>query len=304
MMFDFFKKKPKKPSMSKTPPRPEPKQSIPLRPIAKPRNSPPEQKANVPSKPKPSFRRQEPGKEFLRVFKQLTYRHRSLEIWNDFTFMFACALSNPVDKSHYDEREANYLKTIKKYSREEQLLFPKLAAETVMALELEPEQDFLGKIYMTLDLGNGSMGQIFTPYHVCQLMAEIVVDNVVQEVKENGYITINDPCCGAGATLIAGIHAARKALEKEELNFQNHVLIVAQEIDVTVALMCYIQISLLGVAGYVKIGNSLTEPMVSGDSLENYWFTPMYFSDIWSTRRLIKKMDYLRDENDRGRYQK
>lgn len=52
--------------------------------------------------------------------------------------------------------------------------------------------------------------------------------------------------------------------------------------------MCYIQISLLGVAGYIKVGNALTKPMTPGDSMENYWFTPMYFSDVWHTRRTIR----------------
>ena len=54
--------------------------------------------------------------------------------------------------------------------------------------------------------------------------------------------------------------------------------------------MCYLQISLLGVAGYVKVGNSLTDPITSDDTLENYWFTPMYFSDIWETRRTIQRI--------------
>ena len=57
----------------------------------------------------------------------------------------------------------------------------------------------------------------------------------------------------------------------------------------TVALMCYIQLSLLGVAGYVKIGNSITDPITDKDSYENYWFTPMYFSPVWTMRRLFGK---------------
>ena len=63
------------------------------------------------------------------------------------------------------------------------------------------------------------------------------------------------------------------------------------------ALMCYIQISLLGVAGYIKVGNALTEPMTPGDSMENYWFTPMYFSDVWHTRRTIRTfMDLFKED--------
>lgn len=245
-------------------------------------------------KPKTSPRKNDGKKEFLDSFRKLTYRHRAWDIWRDFVIMFACTLSNPVDKSHYNEREERYMKIIKKYNKEEQTIFPELAAQTVLALEENQEQDFLGSIFMELNLGNESEGQVFTPYHVCELMAEIALGNdVVREVNEQGYITIHDPCCGAGATLIAGVHAARKQLEKENLNYQNYVLVTAQDIDEIVALMCYIQLSLLGVAAYIKVGNAFTEPIVNGDSTENYWFTMMYFSDVWTTRRLIQKMNEL-----------
>ena len=65
---------------------------------------------------------------------------------------------------------------------------------------------------------------------------------------------------------------------------------MAQDIDEIVALMCYIQLSLLGVAAYIKVGNSLTEPMSTDDNGENYWFTVMYFSDVWAMRRLFHKI--------------
>lgn len=232
----------------------------------------------------------DPKKEFLRVFNQLTNRHRSWDVWRDFIVMYACTLSNPVDKQHYDEREALYLRTIKKYNKQEQPLFSELAAYTVMALEENPEQDFLGSIFMSLNLGNQHNGQFFTPYHVCELMAEVSMQDSVLKIEKEGYITINDPCCGAGATLIAGVHAAKKRLEKAGYNYQNHVFVVAQDIDMTVALMCYIQLSLLGVAGYVKVGNSLTDPITTNDSTENYWYTPMYFFPAWSMRRIFGAM--------------
>ncbi len=119
------------------------------------------------------------------------------------------------------------------------------------------------------------------------------MEHVVDQVKKEGFVTISDPCCGAGATLIASVNVAKKALAKAALNFQNHVLIAAQDIDETVALMCYIQLSLLGVAAYIKVGNTITDPMSSSDTMENYWFTPMYFSDVWSLRRAVRKMDEL-----------
>ena len=230
---------------------------------------------------------------FIKLYRELTYRWTPWEVWQDFVTMYACAISNAVDKSHFDEREAMYLKRIQKYSKKEQELFPQLAAEVVLALEKNPEQDFLGKIFMELNLSNDSGGQFFTPYNVCRMMAEMTVGDVVAHVEKHGYITINDPACGAGATLIAAVHAAAKPLSEAGFNWQNHVLVTAQDIDYIVALMCYIQLSLLGTAAYIKIGNTFTEPMSSTDTLENYWFTPMYFSGVWSARRLFKGKELL-----------
>ena len=256
-----------------------------------PQTTEPEKKEETPKQKKPVGKKSKkvltPKKAFLEAFGRLTNRYRAWDVWRDFITMFACSLSNPLDKEHRDKRESLYLEIIKKYNKQEQELFPELAAQTVLALEKNPEQDFLGSIFMSLNLGNEHNGQIFTPYHVCELMAEMTMDDVVKKVEQDGYISINDPCCGAGATLIAGINAARKQLEKANLNYQNHLLIVAQDIDETVALMCYIQLSLLGVAGYVKVGNSLTEPMTDNDDKENYWFTPMYFSNVWVLRRIF-----------------
>lgn len=293
----FRKKKPQKRVRTNKKPKTVPAKPKP--PLQKPVTPIPDKKANdifsdKSSSQPPKGKKVDYRKEFLNTFKSLTYRHRAWDIWRDFVIMFACALSNGLDKEHYEEREARYMKIIRKYHKEEQNLFPELAAHTVMALEENPEQDFLGGIFMELNLGNGKNGQFFTPYHVCQLMADIAEGaNVAEQVEKEGYITIHDPCCGAGATLIAGVHAARKQLEKVNLNYQNHVLVVAQDIDETVALMCYIQLSLLGVAAYIKVGNTFTDPIAEGDSTENYWFTPMYFSDTWYYRRIFHNMDNL-----------
>lgn len=235
--------------------------------------------------------RRDSDKEFVKMFRQIIGRYNSWQVWQDFVTIFACAISNAFDKVHYDKREELYLNIIKKYNERERNIFPSLAAEVTIALDNNPEQDFLGHLYMTLNLGSKEHQQIFTPYHVCDLMARITMDNLVKEVKEKGYISINDPCCGGGATLIAAINAAKKLLADENMNFQNHIMVVAQDIDHTVAMMCYIQLSLLGVAGYVKVGNALTEPIASTDELDDYWFTPMYFSNAWTTRRLFEKLD-------------
>ena len=250
-----------------------------------------EKKEEMPKQKKPAGEKYKkvlsPEKAFLDAFGRLTNRYRAWDVWRDFITMFACSLSNPLDKERRNKREALYLEIIKKYNKQEQGVFPELAAQTVLALEENPEQDFLGSIFMSLNLGNEHNGQFFTPYDVCKLMADVTLNGVLMKVERDGYISVNDPCCGAGATLIAGIHTARKQLEKANLNYQKHILVAAQDIDEVVALMCYIQLSLLGVAGYVKVGNSLTDPITCVDDKENYWFTPMYFSNTWTMRRIF-----------------
>ena len=151
--------------------------------------------------------------KFLKSFQKLTYRRRAWDVWRDYILLHACSISNVLDKDNYDQREKRYLKIIHQYSKDEQAIFPELAAYTTMALDQNQEQDFLGKMFMRLDLGNRSAGQFFTPYHVCELMAEVVATNALEKIEQYGYISINDPCCGAGATLIAGVHVIRKQLE-------------------------------------------------------------------------------------------
>lgn len=213
----------------------------PFTPNRKKNLNPP--KASKPAKPIPKIDQRD---EFLKTFQTIMYSHHAWDVWKDFITMFACSLSNPFDKTHYDEREKRYLEIIRKYNKQEQVLFPKLAAHTILALEENPEQDFLGSIFTNLELGNEHNGQFFTPYDISKFMVGITLSNAEKQIEENGYISIHDPCCGAGAMLIASANFIKEQLKGTRLNYQNHVLIVGQDIDEIAALMCYIQLSLLG----------------------------------------------------------
>lgn len=240
-------------------------------------------------------------KEFIKEYERLCHRNNRHQVWQDFVYMAAAAISNSVDKRHADQREEQYLSIIKKYTRSEMEIFPQLFALIVSGMEEYPDQDFLGELYMQLELGNSHAGQFFTPYNVCKLMAEITIDpeKLMRDLNRNGYISINDCACGAGATLVAAAMVLKdlKQLKDIDFNYQQQALFVAQDIDYTVGLMCYIQLSLLGCAGYVRIGNSLTDPFTGnilfGDGNANTWYMPMYFSGSWCMRRAIEKAKIL-----------
>ena len=152
--------------------------------------------------------------------------------------------------------------------------------------------DFLGELFMNLDLGNNLGGQFFTPYNICQMMARITIDGEKDKMQaaidKQGWFSCMDCACGAGATLIA----AAEASVEHGINYPYQVMFAAQEIDSTTALMCYIQLSLLGCAGYVVIGDSLCDPMTGhvlfGEDSERCWFTPMFFEETWHRRREIE----------------
>ena len=80
----------------------------------------------------------------------------------------------------------------------------------------------------------------------------------------------------------------------KKYNYQNHVYFVGQDIDITCVYMCYIQLALHGLAGYVIHGNTLMkpEPELPKD-LESIYFTPIWFSDVWTMRRLFHNQDIL-----------
>lgn len=232
------------------------------------------------------------AKEFIKLMDSLCGRHSRWEIWKDAMWLFATTISNAVDPRHREKREKQYLDIAKHYSKAEMDTFAEMFAQLVLILERKRGYcDFLGELYMMLGLGNDAGGQFFTPYAVCRMMAKVSLPDVNEKVEQQGWLSVNDPACGAGATLIA---AADILYNDYKLNFQTSVMFTGQDIDYTTGLMCYIQLSLCGCAGYVRIGNTLTDPMTGhvlfGDGGENTWYTPMYFSTPWEMRRMAEKM--------------
>jgi type I restriction-modification system DNA methylase subunit len=234
-------------------------------------------------------------KAFAAGFNQLCRTRQRGSVWADLVSAIACSIANAVDKRFFDEREAQYMRIIGQYNKDEQQLFPELFNLIVESMDENPDQDFLGELYMTLELGNSNAGQFFTPYDICRCMSEATIDGrrAREMVDKQGYISINDPACGAGATLVS----AANTLRRLDINYQTSALFVGQDLDGTVAMMCYIQLSLLGCPGYVHVGDTLTDPMTGsalfGDGKPSTWCTPMFFRDVWEHRRAIAMLEHM-----------
>lgn len=236
--------------------------------------------------------------QFVTLLRKLELgRFQTWEIWQDFIVITACAISNATDKSepHYSRREEMYMDRIMKYNEGERFIIQQMFHEMVDAMHENPTQDFLGEMYMQLDLGSDKAGQFFTPYHLCEAMAEMSSPEALDKIEEQGWISVCDSSCGAGATLLgfANSLCKRYLTSEKKSNWQYHVLFVAQDIDSVVGLMCYIQMSLRGCAGYVKIADSLANPITYGENDDSYWYTTMYFHEIWHLRRKYNTLDQI-----------
>lgn len=243
--------------------------------------------------------RGEAQKELVKKFEVFTSKGRSRwQVWSDWITISAIAVSNATDKSHFDEREQQYMTIVKKYTKQEVDTFADMFSILVMALEDNSEQDFLGELYMCLGLGSDHAGQFFTPYHLCEFMSAVTTpaEEFQQKIGDRGWTAVCDPTCGAGALLVAFANECRK----KGINYQTDVLFVAQDIDYIVGMMCYLQMSLLGMPGYVVIGDTLASPSTSYDKrgllpVDNgsVWYTPLLRIPVWQYRIFMAQMELL-----------
>ena len=234
-------------------------------------------------------------KRFMNGFHILERDKNKYEVWSDLMALFSIEISNTITrnlkdtepfKSTWEQREKEYIRVAKKYNeKERKRIIPQMFALIVLELEKNPDQDLLGSIYMSLEISSKNKGQFFTPYSICKLMSDVTIDKktLSKAIKEKGYAVLNDCAIGGGATLISAVNKSKDLFRK--LNYQNHIMIVGQDIDITCVRMAYIQLSLLGVAGYIKHSNTITNP--ENDFVEEnnvFWITPITFNDIWQTR--------------------
>lgn len=234
-------------------------------------------------------------KDFVKIFRELCYSRQPWEVWADAITVMACSVANAVDRTpqRHESREKEYAECIKRLGGVEKPA--QLFGIVVDALEANVDQDFLGSLYMELELGNHWKGQFFTPYSVSRMMAEMTMGDCQAQIDKQGWTSICDPCVGGGAMLIAAVNVIRR----QKVFYHDHVLFAGQDIDRVVGLMAYIQISLLGCPGYIVIANSLTNPMLGNPLMpaeqkgQEFWYTPLYFSQVWHYRRMFAEMNAM-----------
>ncbi|WP_436883071.1 N-6 DNA methylase [Enterobacter asburiae] len=208
---------------------------------------------------------------FIRLFRDTARYHHRHEVFRDFTALGALAVQNAFLRCPALEKE--YLAIAGRYQPEDMQRMSQLLGGLVCALDCRPG-DFLGEIFMDLEMGSANMGQFFTPFSLSQLMARITVQDVARQLEQKPFITLDEPAAGAGSMVIA----FAQSLAEQGINPQQQLFVRCTDIDATAAQMCYLQLSYLGIPAEVITGNSLTL------EARRVFRTPFWYLGGWEQR--------------------
>lgn len=215
----------------------------------------------------------------MEMINSLTPKYGRWRIFSDFVQLAGYAISNLVDRTHYDEREAAYLNIARRYNAQEMTIFANMLGQLQMEIvQADKYQDILGHIYEELELYNESNGQFFTPEHICTMMAKMITGNLKEQLSKKDYLTLGEPCSGSGRMIFAF------ANEMHQQGFKpgKELFVQAVDIDIICAMMTYIQLSLYDIPAIVAHGNTLAM------EINSEWYTPAFVVDEW-----YKKLDQI-----------
>lgn len=224
----------------------------------------------------PNRERREKIKDTLH---RLAKRSSIWQTFKDWVSIMALMLSCSYDPTHKEAREKELEEIGNRYPIDEGKEFLGLFVELMEIISYNLEnhifEDILGELYMDLGLSYEKGGQYFTPRNVCEFMGMVTLGlSSLEDVKEQGFITVSDPSSGSGAMILGAISAANR----NHIDHRYQIAAYAVDVDIFCVHMCYVQLSLYGLPAVVEHADSL--------SLESWgrWYTPEYLINNWIWR--------------------
>jgi N-6 DNA Methylase len=198
-------------------------------------------------------------KQFIKVFSQLARHRERHEVLADFLEMAFCAIRKKTlpPGPEADAIEGRYMAVVHRNKAEDvRGPFPELLGITALAVQ-DGGCDFLGQVVVELELPSQHMGQFFTPYDVSRMIAELTLDTVEEVIAEQGFITLQEPACGAGGMIIA----AADVIAHKGFDIRQTLYVDAIDIAAPCFKMTYLQASLRGIPATIRRGNTLSLEM-------------------------------------------
>lgn len=188
--------------------------------------------------------------DFRKILEQVSRSHDTRRVFDGFVRLAACTLAAQT-------REPEYLEEAKRWTREELSLFGDALGALILEMERHPFEDLIGCYYMEFALstkGQQWNGEFHTPHSICELMAKMTLDGVLESKAPEETITICEPACGAGAMILA----LGKACPPER---RRKLRVVAIDINRTACDMTFINTTLWGIPTCVIHGNTISMQM-------------------------------------------
>ena len=208
---------------------------------------------------------------FTRLFSETARYHNRYTVFADFCELAAISIQNAFLKS--DELEQEYLKIVKRYEKDDAVRMSHLLAEVVMGLEVAP-CDFLGSVYMELELGSKHLGSHYTPFSISKMMSMVLFDGVIDELSRKPFVCLAEPTSGSGSMVIA----FAQTMYEKGYNPQKQLWVSCVDVDPVAAMMAYVQLSLLHIPAEVVIGNSLSMKFT------RVMRTPAHYLGLWDSK--------------------
>lgn len=187
---------------------------------------------------------------FSKAIRDVSNRYHLQQIFDDFLQMSVCCFT-------LGKLEDLYLKVSKRYDQGELNRFSLALAAMIKEYTDKSQEggwwDVLGSFFEEINSPSSAQrsGQFFTPVHVCDLMAKLLVKEAPEE-----QITVVDPTCGSGRNLIA----------ESRLDPHNRYsrFYVAQDLDSRCVNMTVLNYIMYGMKGVVIHMNTLSMEVYSG----------------------------------------
>lgn len=210
-------------------------------------------------------------RQFVSVFRDTARNLRRWEVFSNFITLAASELD--MARIRTPENIERSREICAKYSESDISNMHELFGLMVCALEAK-FHDFLGAIFMELELGDDRNGQYFTPYNVQSLLAKLLMPDIDETIRREGFVTVSDPASGAAGMIVAYAELMLEAgYNPSEQMFGSCI-----DIDPIAADMAFIQLSLLGIPAEVVTGNTLTM------QLKRVRYTPVYYINDFEKR--------------------
>jgi type I restriction-modification system DNA methylase subunit len=207
------------------------------------------------------------------AIRQLSYGQHLFTTFRHFVEVSAIAFSNVADPINRAAREEQYLSIVRQYTPEEFQKFPSLLGMLVACLEQE-STDVLGVLYHRLELHNEQAGQFFTPYPVCQAMANMLVHDAKELIEQQEFLRAHEPCVGSGAMIMA----LAQALREEGINYQQCLHVTAVDRDLLAVQMAYVHCTLLHIPAIIVHSDTLRAEVYS------VWRTFAHVMGLWDAK--------------------